>query len=91
MTLPSKAWLNFVAPLYLTHETSSSENNVAETNTIPPETGVYVAATDPNEAPQFSWTDGKHGKFLFGRTFNQLNLNALGMESGLDKRFISGL
>ena len=91
MTLPSKAWLNFVAPLYLTHETSSSENNVAETNTIPPETGVYIAATDPNEAPQFSWTDGKHVKFLLGRTLNQLDLDALVMESGLVKRFISDL
>jgi hypothetical protein len=55
MTLLSKAWLNFLAPIYQTHETSNSENIVAETNTNPPETGVYVAATDPNEAPQFSW------------------------------------
>lgn len=72
-----KAWLHFEHRYVDFPKLQIREDIVAETNTVPPKTGVYISATDPNASLQFSWVSNKHGKLLFGRTFSQLGLDAL--------------
>lgn len=49
----------------------------AESNKVPPRTGVYLPLDDPHGTPQFSWTGAPAGQLLECCTFNDLGLEAL--------------
>jgi hypothetical protein len=72
-----KAWLHFENHYFKLPRIKIREDIMADTNTVPPKSGVYFSSTDSNAAPQFSWAAGPHGKVLPGRTFNQLGMAAL--------------
>ena len=50
---------------------------VAETDQMPPRTGVYVPQDDPNGTLQFAWTGSEEGALGDCSTFSDLGLRAL--------------
>lgn len=62
---------------------------VAEGGHLPPRTGVYVSADDPDAALQFAWTGSATGKLLECTTFNVLGKAAL-KKIGRSKLWLDG-
>lgn len=62
---------------------------VAENDRLPPRTGVYVSADDPDAALQFAWTGSIYGKLLECTTFNSLGKGAI-KKVGRSKLWLDG-
>lgn len=62
---------------------------LGEHGRLPPRTGVYVSADDPDAALQFAWTGSAQGKLLECTTFNSLGKAAL-KKVGRSKLWVDG-
>lgn len=47
------------------------------TGKLPPQTGIYMCADDPNAALQFAWTTERGGPLRVANTFNKIGLDVL--------------
>jgi len=71
------AWKNHASELEIIPKFRAVPEIISDTGSIPPRTGVYIAADDPNASLQFGWNGSRGGKIMPSSTFNDLGLSAL--------------